>query len=213
MSVAHPSTNPFCTRFIRAGAIDFQFQGDQSLSLVHSRLRVNRWCGQIVGPHGSGKTTLLHALHAHWPSLQRSPVLHTLRNRQRWILGLRCGRWTPATQLIVDGFEQLHPLCKVMLLWQCRRRRCGLLVTTHVPWWLLPVVHQNKPSLDVTYKLVRQLAPDDPRLTCAAVRAAFEKCDGNVRETLLCLYDVCQRESATVVTPSSSPELERFAQE
>ena len=66
------ASNPFCTRIVRPGAIEYTFDqqgprgdrdgdhGDAVEGLV-SRIAKNR-CHLIVGPHGSGKSTLIRAL-------------------------------------------------------------------------------------------------------------------------------------------------------
>ena len=51
-------SNPFSTRFIRPGAIEYLFAPGQTADSLIDRLRHNQWRGQIIGPHGSGKSTL-----------------------------------------------------------------------------------------------------------------------------------------------------------
>lgn len=90
MTVPHEPHNPFSTRFVRPGAIRYQFadetlealgtsgsvaenipfQGRVNVEAERERrweailgtLRANGWWGQIVGPHGSGKSTFLAEL-------------------------------------------------------------------------------------------------------------------------------------------------------
>ncbi len=68
--------NPFSTRRIRAGAIDFLFEEGQSTQDLISKFSRSGFIGQIVGPHGSGKSTLLHELGTH---LSRLAPLHRVQ--------------------------------------------------------------------------------------------------------------------------------------
>jgi len=56
------TSNPFSTRFIRPGAVEFLFPAGQTAETLVETLRQHAWQGQIIGPHGSGKSTLLAAL-------------------------------------------------------------------------------------------------------------------------------------------------------
>ncbi len=69
------SDNPFCTRWVRPGAIPFLFPPGENAEELADRLRQAGWWGEITGPHGSGKSALLAALTAaieHAPASGRS---------------------------------------------------------------------------------------------------------------------------------------------
>ena len=55
-------SNPFSTRFVRPGALEYLFEVGMRAEDVVQRLAGTNWRGQIVGPHGSGKSTLLATL-------------------------------------------------------------------------------------------------------------------------------------------------------
>ena len=54
--------NPFATRFVAPGRIEWYSQEIQTIESLVQRFLQMRLRAQIVGPHGSGKTTLLHSL-------------------------------------------------------------------------------------------------------------------------------------------------------
>ena len=61
-------SNPFCTRFVRPGAIPYRFDtqdGESDCGEAAEKLLeqlASRRFGLIVGEHGSGKSTLLQTL-------------------------------------------------------------------------------------------------------------------------------------------------------
>lgn len=180
--------NPFSTRFIRAGEMQFQFSHGEPRRALRDRLTQTRWQGQIVGPHGSGKSTLLHTLRTHWSNWGRMPHSFSLHNGQRRLPAIAWRKWTRQTQVIVDGFEQLDWVAKLGLILRCRKQQCGLLVTTHRRTPLLPVVRTNRTSLTLARSLVAELSGNRPLPPCAVDRA-FASNEGNLREMFLSLYD------------------------
>ncbi len=199
-------SNPFATRFTRPGAIDYVFPPGQSVESVIATLRENGWWGEIVGPHGSGKSTLVAAL---VPGLEDAA-----RNVVRYVLtpdgGDRPECLAPAgafavlaklplhqdTQLILDGYERISWWWRRRIQVLCRKRGAGLLVTTHQPLGLPPLMH-TEPTLKLAERIVAQLLPrGDHTVTPADVRAAFAEHDGNLRETLFALFDVYQARNA-----------------
>ena len=125
--------NPFATRWVRPGALPFQFPPDQSADTLVARLRTHGWRGQIVGPHGSGKSTLLHTLRPELARAGREVVTYSLAGGQRRLNVSSAQRreWMAATLVVIDGFEQLNCWNRLRWRWQCRRAGAGLLVTTH----------------------------------------------------------------------------------
>lgn len=98
--------------------------------------------------------------------------------------------WHAATQVIVDGYEQLRWWNRIRLQGWCYRRGAGLLVTTHRPVGI-PLLTVVQPTRVVTRRLVRRLWPEHDRLIAdREIDACFDAHQGNVRETLFALYDV-----------------------
>ncbi|MCA9147759.1 MAG: hypothetical protein KDA92_00605 [Planctomycetales bacterium] len=192
------SSNPFATRWIQPGAINFQFPVGESLSQLIERLVANRWQGQIVGPHGSGKSTLLSNLMPALRDSGRDVRRFHLQVGQR-VLPVsddEIGGWSPQTLVVVDGYEQLSWWQRWRLRRDCRVRGAGLLVTTHRPT-RLPLLAQTSTSVTLLRQLVTVLLerhPNGIELADADVVRAFESHRGNLREALLELYDVYQQQ-------------------
>src|SRR5262245_39634677 len=121
--------NPFATRFTRPGAIGYLFPPGESAESLVERLRQNGWQGEIIGPHGSGKSTLLADLMPQLTEAGRVVVQHVLRQGEHSLPISRqdAAGWTAATQVIVDGYEQLTWWGKRKLLSRVRARQAGLL--------------------------------------------------------------------------------------
>ena len=199
-------TNPFSTHLVRPGAREYQFPDGVSPNRILWQLQQDRWRGQIVGPHGTGKTTLLRTLDPYWGRWGRVPLAVSLRNRQRFLPRLPWETFSERTQLIVDGYEQLGILERLRLAYQCWRRRCGLLVTTHRPTSVLSIVHQTAADPQLVRKLAQDLLVHsgmsdaslfneflDPPDQQSLVEVRFEQAQGNVRETWMLLFDDAEK--------------------
>jgi hypothetical protein len=102
-------------------------------------------------------------------------------------------QFTPATQLIVDGYEQLGAFARWQVARRCRRQGCGLLVTTHADVGLATLFTTN-PCLELAVALVRQLLPHgDDTIAEADIEAAWCANGGNLREMLFALYDLFEQ--------------------
>ena len=190
-------SNPFATKFIRAGALPFCFSEGQSIESFYRRLIMHQWRGQIVGPHGSGKTTLLRKLDSCWSGWARECVLLTAQNGQRSIPLNDSKRWNERTQVVVDGYEQLGIWCRLRLHSLSRWRKSGLLVTTHTQVGWLPVVYETRMSLALAKRLASVLI-NDVDLSAeleSELALGLHNHDGNLRETFFHLYDVYQRKT------------------
>ena len=191
-----PAGNPFSTRRVRPGAITYLFPPDEDAASLVARLSQQAWRGQIVGPHGSGKSTLLQSLLEEIHLAGRQPILVTLRDGER---RLPRGSVTPAQLdagklLTVDGYEQLSRWSRWRLARACRRCGCGLLATSHYSVGF-PDLMRVCSSLQVAQRVVAQLLRSAPcRITQTDVAEAFDRCRGNVRETLFDLYDLYERQ-------------------
>lgn len=153
-------SNPFCTRFVRPGAIAYRFPTDQNgasenppqlgdqaeLQLICDRLKIDR-VGLIVGPHGSGKSTLLQSL---MPVLEpgyrkvllwqlcdprpAGPISRLRYSRRSWrMINQQFSRMNEHDLLIIDGIDQLSALNRFHLLHRSRKRGPSILATAHRP--------------------------------------------------------------------------------
>lgn len=188
--------NPFSTRFVRPGAIEYLFPDGQTAADLIERLRANGWRGQIVGPHGSGKSTLLAAL---VESLEQA-------GRRVWNITLHDGQCAlppnalaeaqnaGANLVIVDGYEQLSRISRLRLRWQVWRRGWGAIVTAHRDVGY-PALYRTSTGLELTERIVARLVPGQgPSNDRQAIAANFLAARGDVRETLFALFDHFERE-------------------
>ena len=191
------ASNPFSTRFVRPGAIEYLFPEGWSAERIIVALSANGWRGSIVGPHGSGKSSLLATL---IPLLKQRgvlPYLISLHDKQRWLPHVgeplrdsqsRLGE--PRLRvLVIDGYEQLNRLSRWLVPFRCRNRGWGLLVTAHQNV-SLPTIFETSTSLMTFEAIVAQLLPPHVAiLTSEDVAAAYANSAGNLRESLFHLYD------------------------
>jgi hypothetical protein len=199
-------SNPFATRFIRPGAIEYLFPPGQSAAALVEKLAHQGWCGEIVGPHGSGKSSLVTALIPELNRAGRKLVRRVIRQDADGeqasgvevvppkYAAVMAGskKWDDETLLVLDGVEQLSWWWRRRTRTECRRRGAGLLVTTHQPLDL-PLLCRTQPSESLAQAVVASLldARQSP-VTRTDVAAAFKASGGNIREMLFALYDVHQ---------------------
>lgn len=198
------TSNPFATRFIRAGERPFCFAERGGPDCILHRLKHSQWRGQIVGPHGTGKTTLLRTLTPYWTKLERTSVLFELHNGQRRLPRHLHLSPVAATQIIIDGFEQLGLFSQWALVLRSVHSGCGLLVTTHrpVPWLrtIFRTTTNENLAVDLANDLLQQAAarhreifcnepPREWRLDRERLTRHFHDCNGNLRDVFLRLYD------------------------
>jgi hypothetical protein len=189
-------SNPFATRFIRPGAVSYLFADGESVSGLVERLAASDWQGQIIGPHGSGKSTLLAALVPAIEAVGRSVLSFSLHQGQHHLPGDALGRLSGATQVVIDGYEQLSWWSKWRVRAGCQRRSAGLLITAHADQGL-PTIYRTQPSEKLAQRVVAALLPpDDATLAPADIAAAYARSGGNVREALFALFDVYQQRQA-----------------
>lgn len=191
--------NPFSSRYVRPGAIPYDFRDGTTAEGLADRLVESGWRGQIIGPHGSGKSTLLATLLPAIRAKGRTPVLFELHDGQRRLpAGWKTTSRLDATSiLVIDGYEQLGLPGRWAVGRHCRKTGCGLLVTTHQPL-RLPQIYRTLPSLDFVQTLVGRLldgrhiviGPDE-------VAAIYEARNGDVRDVLFDLYDLYEQRRTT----------------
>ncbi|HAC89085.1 MAG TPA: hypothetical protein DCF63_00415, partial [Planctomycetaceae bacterium] len=126
-----------------------------------------------------------------WFVLRRGhPVMRSARRH--------LGKLGKDNLLVLDGFEQFSPLERSLVIWWTRWRKCGLLVTSHNQV-RLPVLLRTR----ITDNLVRDVMeacwcsagqsgqlPD--YLDKIYIEALLRKHGGNLRESLMELYDLVQ---------------------
>ncbi|QDU31257.1 hypothetical protein ETAA8_64100 [Anatilimnocola aggregata] len=190
-------SNPFATKFIRPGAIPYQFPPGISVESLTTQLKAQHWRGSIIGPHGSGKSSLIAALIPTLEAQARVIVRQQLHGGQRALdwQSLNWRNWNERTLVIVDGYEQLSFWQRLLLRARCLQRGAGLLVTAHQPV-SLPAIFTTQPTFELALRIVQQLLPDsDDQITPADVAEAYAAQRGDLREMLLSLYDVFRQRS------------------
>jgi hypothetical protein len=193
--------NPFCTRRIRPGSVEYFFPAGVAVEDLIDRLRRNCWQGEIVGPHGSGKSALLARLFAAVEQAGRKPVLFELHDGQRrlpndWTENIKLPQVSAPPLIVVDGYEQLSLWNRFFLKRYCRRRNIGLLVTSHVPTGL-PEIFKTTASLEIARQIVEQLMQNQPmKIPPEIIADLFALHNGDIREMLFDLYDLYERMTA-----------------
>jgi hypothetical protein len=198
--------NPFSTCWTKPGALGFRFPCGESAERLIDRLAANNWWGEIVGPHGSGKSTLLETLKPFLAAAGRDLVAITLRDHQRRLPHgfLRRILATSHPLVIVDGYEQLSRFSQCWLMWQCRRRSAGLLITSHAVTGLPPLI-RLQPDFKLVELLVTALTEERPSaVTARDIAASHARYGSNVRELLFALYDRHEATCRAIRTGPSS---------
>lgn len=203
-----PAPNPFATRYTRPGCVlplDASGRPVDVPSLVH-RLQERAWRGAIIGPHGSGKTNLL------------SHVAAALADRpgSRGPLRARSGRDAlailrsvldapPGVVVCIDSWEQLGVATRLALRAATAWRRCGLLVTSHMPV-ALPTLVACHASREVLAAIVTRLPDAGGGIASSDIDDLFTRHAGNIRDALAELYDRFEaRRHEAPQQPSATP--------
>jgi energy-coupling factor transporter ATP-binding protein EcfA2 len=218
--------NPFATRFVRPGAIPFQFGDGTDPQMLIDQLAASNWRGAIVGPHGSGKSTLLATL---IPRIEQGGrrVKHVTLCSDGTISSDGRPASLPAILqelksdsgclLVVDGWEQLNWLSRYRVRKRTARRNCGLLVTAHDPALVkpLPLLFRTTPSLGTMQLLVEQFLQSDSNFVSTVVSQedvsiAFSRHQGNIRDAFFALYDLFERQAHSAHRATTAIETARM---
>ena len=171
--------------------------------LLAERLEQTQFRGQIFGPHGSGKSTLMCSLRPALEAIGCRVFTWELHDQQSFLTGefwdeidqfLRSPDGPRSRQeanvLFLDGFEQLSFIPRMRLRKYCRDRKMGLVLTTHLPVFGLPILFKTAASLETVRHLVHYLV-DDESFTVGEedVKALYAQNRGNCRTILFDLYD------------------------
>ena len=200
ISIQH---NPFATRFTRPGEIPFQLRGHENLNSIIDSFRDHRFVSQIVGPHGSGKTTLTQTLEPLLRETFYSVRRVTVRDAKR----IQSDETEIPNRLdsinrlmIVDGFERLPWLHRRLLLKNARCPQTGLLITTHRRIAGVPILYEVQPTLETLQRLSHELAPG-VIIEKNFLATVFETNEGNIRESLMTLYNWFETRQSTGCKP------------
>ena len=161
------------------------------------RVELQRGTGQIAGPHGSGKTTLLTEIRRALESRAERPVRFARLSANNRCLPWRLREFLflpTATQILIDGFEQLPVFVRWYISTVARIRSLRLLVTCHFDCGL-PTILQTRMTLDIARRVVDQCLRNDStrfRVADSDLQAKLERHHGNLREVLFDLYDTYQ---------------------
>jgi energy-coupling factor transporter ATP-binding protein EcfA2 len=195
--------NPFATRHVRPGVIPYCFPpGIDARQLVEG-LAATGWRGQIVGPHGSGKSTLLATLQSPIEEAGQQPLLVALHDGQRSLPEPleRLPSLDNRTVIMIDGYEQLGLWSRWRLHRFYRRRKCGLLVTSHRSVGL-PLVLETFTTPELAEQLVNRLTHGEARIDRGEIAARLLARQGNMRELLFDCYDLYEKRSSAGVVNS-----------
>jgi ABC-type taurine transport system ATPase subunit len=203
-------SNPFSTRFVAPGEIAWIENSCNPKQLYEGWMQHNRR-GAIVGPHGCGKSTLLQfAVPLIGPVTYRRDATGQLLHEEsgsslpeKSLVWLQLRKACPSSMpipwelltsnstLIVDGYEQLNYIARLLLLFKTQQRNVGLLITAHRKTWLPTLCR-----LSVTAGLAREIAvrlvsqnPSFKLPTEPEMANALRRNRGNLREVLMELYD------------------------
>lgn len=151
--------NPFCTRFVRPGAIEYRFGDDHQdqLQSIYASIKSSAR-SLIIGPHGSGKSTLIHSLRPLLEQHYRTVIGFQLCDHRpaRWPNRRRIAadRWREIRErldqldrrdlLIIDGIEQLRAMDRFRLWGRNGQSRPAILATSHRKLVAYSVVFETK---------------------------------------------------------------------
>lgn len=181
------------------GEIPYFFPAEDDLQKLIARADSASWTGQIVGPHGSGKTTLIRHLSRQLQQRFAHVEFLIIRGVREVQICQRLLSTSPAPAsevgdgdglgnalLVIDGVERLSWLQRMLLVADCRRKRIGLLVTTHRAISGMPVFYQTSFDRTRFCRILHHLGTQQYEDHYKKLRNQF---GDNCREMLFRLYD------------------------
>lgn len=179
--------NPFSTE--RTEQLSFRFPPGDSWEQFLQRIKDQRFCGAIVGPHGSGKTTLLEQLIPYLKEQGFEPVVIRLSSES----GMRDKERLPEVLrplakpqfILLDGAEQLSTRHWLPVR-SAASSAAGFIVTVHRAS-RLPVLLHTETHVPLLKDLVGELTGGSlPHEECEGLIARHH---GDIREAFRELYD------------------------
>ena len=193
--------NPFSTRFIQPGALQYQrFDGGSVSDLAQRLLTMPAKKGAIIGPHGSGKSTLVAHLATEFQSMLPQTEIHALRfssgKSPKAGLSASMSQWSSASIVILDGYEQLGFWSRLLINRFASRRDLTLVATAHDHIRGFETLWETSVTETSSKWVVQQLLQQAERPEMASSLLASEdwarsrdKHRQNLRESLFDMYD------------------------
>jgi len=194
------SVNPFETRWIKPGQMDFLPNGFISIRELATQIVKDTPRCEILGEHGVGKSSLLRALQSHLG--QQSISNHLI---------YACGEFPhngpplkfatvklllrESDVLFIDGFEQLNWWTRRRIIRYSEKHDHALIITCHQTQRLPCLVHLVATET-LVLKLVHSLqqAQQVGEVVAARdVRELHQRFGNNVRELLFACYDLYEQ--------------------
>lgn len=166
---------------------------DVTLDEILRRLRELNYRAAITGPDGSGKTTLLE-------DLQHAVQHAGLKTRMVFVNdtlpldGPACRRLLSELNrdeiLLLDGADLISRACWSLLKRHTITHALGLIITSHRSG-LLPTLIECTTTRTLLTEIVTTLHPPDPMISADLLDALYRRHNGNLRDCLRDLYDLC----------------------
>lgn len=221
LTISSPS-NPFASRFVKAGARAYRRPDTLSALFVVDlidQLELVRF-GAIEGDHGTGKSTLLHSMASVlnrrfpggcWVQLSRDPTFHWSRRAAERIDNAMVTWRTQSLAanggaFVIDGAEQLPLGVLTCLRIRARFRSQVCLITTHKPQRHFVCLHRtslNRRLIEAMFgELIRSMADTNLREKTESHFRGLDLSEfANVRDLWSSLYDWVERERSSTRIP------------
>ena len=182
--------NPFAVD--RVHTIRYRPQGTTFADLL-TRLRELNYRAALVGSDGSGKTTLLE-------DLEQALTKQGVKTRMVFVNDTAplpdpaCRRLLSKLNrdevLLLDGADLIPRSCWSLLKRHTITHAYGLVITSHRPG-LLPTLIECRTSPTLLQEIAAELQPPDHPIPAESLDILFRRHQGNIRNCLRELYDLC----------------------